>query len=522
MAKLEYSLSSRTHGGTGRNEVMLRFFQGSQFNLRARSQVYVNPDFFEYYVNRIRTYDEGIKIPDRVTSATIKVAEQKHWYLRGSGQIVVDGRRIETDDVKFHRDMIKRLEDMKRYIFEQYETSDKDTITGTWLVDVVEKFNHPNKQQKCVKSFYELVEDYLKKKKMSKESESIYRVFIRSISRYEGFLRATDKRKKKFIFDINLVTKDDIEGYADYLRNEKSLSDEMPALFKKLLTQYPACLKKGRNIIEERGENTVIKMMSRLKALFNYFNEEGLTKNRPFENIKIGTPKVGTPYYISIEERNQIMNTDLDAAWDKLSDEERKNIRMPLETIKAQRDIFIFQCFIGCRVGDLTRLTENHINKDTLIFTPHKTKDSTREAVRVPLLSQAINLINQYRGIDSKGRLFPFISDPEYNRAIKLIFKMAGVTRCVEIRNSLTGEIELHPINEVASSHIARRTFVGNIYLGVHDPNIIGKMSGHVEGSRAFKRYRNIEDSTLYEAITPYYDTQSQNDKNNPQKKDGQ
>ena len=285
MAKLEYSLSARTQDGTGRNEVLLRFFQGNQFNLRAKSEIYVNPDFFEYYVNRSRTYEEGIRIPDRVISATVKVAEQKHWYLRGSGLIVVDGRRLETEDVKHHRDMMKRLEDMKHYIFEQYESADKDSITGTWLRDAVEKFNHPNKLQRCGKSFYELVEEYIEKKNMSKESESIFRVFIRSISRYESYIRATDKRRKKFVFDINLVTKDDIEGYADYLRNENSLSKQMPTLFKKLLTEYPACLKKGRNIIEERGENTIIKMMSRLKALFNYFFEKGLTKNRPFEYI---------------------------------------------------------------------------------------------------------------------------------------------------------------------------------------------------------------------------------------------
>jgi hypothetical protein len=48
---------------------------------------------------------------------------------------------------------------------------------------------------------------------------------------------------------------------------------------------------------------------------------------------------------------------------------------------------------------------------------------------------------------------------------------------------------------------LARRTFVGNAYFKVHDPNLIGKMSGHVEGSKAFKRYRRIEDSTLKEVI---------------------
>ena len=58
----------------------------------------------------------------------------------------------------------------------------------------------------------------------------------------------------------------------------------------------------------------------------------------------------------------------------------------------------------------------------------------------------------------------------------------------------LTGEMEIRPINEIASSHLARRTFVGNAYKQVADPNVVGKMSGHVEGSRAFRLYRSIDD----------------------------
>ena len=68
-------------------------------------------------------------------------------------------------------------------------------------------------------------------------------------------------------------------------------------------------------------------------------------------------------------------------------------------------------------------------------------------------------------------------------------------------RNPKTGENEVRPINEVATSHLARRTFIGGLYFRVSDPNLIGKMSGHVEGSKAFKRYRNIEDETLQDII---------------------
>ena len=78
---------------------------------------------------------------------------------------------------------------------------------------------------------------------------------------------------------------------------------------------------------------------------------------------------------------------------------------------------------------------------------------------------------------------------------------MCGICRAVTIINPKTGEPENVPINEVASSHLARRTFVGNLYKQVKDPNLIGKLSGHSEGSRAFARYRDIDEEMKQELI---------------------
>jgi integrase len=148
------------------------------------------------------------------------------------------------------------------------------------------------------------------------------------------------------------------------------------------------------------------------------------------------------------------------------------------------------------------RLAADNITDGILTYTPHKTKDEDNSLqARVPLHPKALSLIKKYEGADTQGRLFPYISPQKYNEAIKEIFTKVGITRNVEIRNAVTGESETRPINEIASSHLARRTFVGNAYFKVSDPNIIGKMSGHVEGSKAFARYRNIEDSTLIDVI---------------------
>ena len=90
----------------------------------------------------------------------------------------------------------------------------------------------------------------------------------------------------------------------------------------------------------------------------------------------------------------------------------------------------------------------------------------------------------------------------KYNVAIKKIFKECGITRSVSVRNPTTGDIETRPINEIASSHLARRTFIGAAYKMVTDPNLVGKMSGHVEGSKAFIRYRNIDDDMLKDVMS--------------------
>jgi hypothetical protein len=91
--------------------------------------------------------------------------------------------------------------------------------------------------------------------------------------------------------------------------------------------------------------------------------------------------------------------------------------------------------------------------------------------------------------------LVPLISEQHYNKAIKDMLRIAGIDRVVTVLNPTTRMEEKHPIWEVASSHMARRNFIGNLYAEVKDPDLISSMTGHVEGSKAFARYRTIDDS---------------------------
>ena len=120
--------------------------------------------------------------------------------------------------------------------------------------------------------------------------------------------------------------------------------------------------------------------------------------------------------------------------------------------------------------------------------------------VRVPLNAIAREILAKYADYAGPS-LFPLMAEQQYNKAIKRIFKAAGLKQLVTVINPTTREEEKRVLYEIASSHLARRAFVGNLYKQVKDPNLVGALSGHKEGSRAFARYRDIDEEMKNELV---------------------
>lgn len=150
--------------------------------------------------------------------------------------------------------------------------------------------------------------------------------------------------------------------------------------------------------LQDRGENTIVKLKKKFKAFMQWLYETERTTNRPFDGIKIGVEKYGTPIYITKEERNLVAETDIPAMFEKLDDEDKKACsKLPLRTLETQRDIFVFQCLVGCRVGDLTRLTSQNITQGILEYVPSKTADEDAPVKpRIPLNPCALKLVKKY------------------------------------------------------------------------------------------------------------------------------
>jgi integrase len=291
------------------------------------------------------------------------------------------------------------------------------------------------------------------------------------LQRYE--LYASKNTKQPLKLDLDSITPDTLRDIEKFLRDEHIIFKTMPEIYKAVPeSRTPS----------PRGQNTINGILTKIRTFILWSINEGKTTNNPFKKFSIGDSVYGTPYYITIEERNQLYKRDL-SLWPQL---------------EAQRDIFVFQCLIGCRVGDLFKLTSSNLktdNDDNLFieYIPRKTKDDKPVTVRVPLNTTAKEILSRYQK-NGGDRLLPFISEQKYNIAIKESFTLAKLSRLVTVLNPTTGEPENQPLNKIASSHLARRCFVGNLYTQVKDPNLIGELSGHVPGSKSFLRYKSSTD----------------------------
>ncbi len=443
MATIVLSLSAKTDKATSQHEVLIRFFHG-RINQRAKTNVFVHPDYWS-------GKDQSIEIPN--------------WRL------LTDERKQLQTELQQKSDRLNQIVSLVQSSFQALNKSD---VAKDWLKSLIDGFNFPEAtatdEAQPQHSFFDEFNTYIDTHKFSDHRRRQNRVIWRTLKRFEMY------RGLSFTFDN--ITADTLRDFGKFLTDEHALVKQ----------------KKYQKVLEEitesrtpkpRGQNTINDFMLRLRSFYIWANDNDMTHNNPFKHFKINECVYGTPYYITIDERNQLYKFDF-------SDNPE---------LAIQRDIFVFQCLIGCRVSDLWAMTKSNLIDGAIEYIPRKTKEGRAITVRVPLNTIANEIIERYK--DYQGaKLFPFTTQQQYNRDIKTMFKLSGLTRIVTVINPTTREEEQRPICDIASSHLARRCFVGNLYKKVKDPNLIGKLSGHKEGSRAFSRYREIDEETSKELVT--------------------
>ena len=419
-------------------------------------------------------------------------------------------RMKETADVKAEYTLAERqkfasdvenAKQMIQTIYEDLPEQQKQDMDSEKFSTLIDQRLHPEKYGETDDHkndlFYQF-DRYLKFKNYPESHLRPFEVVVRLLHRYEAVQRI---KRGSFNLTLDSLDEDVILDIQNFIRDEYKYVDNKK--YQSVYDLYPEERKP-----QLRGRNTVIKYMKRIRTFVKWCITEELLGKDPFGKVQLGTPTYGTPIYITIEERNQIADTDLKAAWSKLSADDKKQITMhnsahTITRLEEQRDIFVFQCLVGCRVGDLVNLTPKNVVDGAIEYIARKTSDNRPITIRVPLNERAQTILARYwDGARTTGMLLPFTSPQKYDDDIKTIFTLCGITRNVVTLDQKTGKEVTRPINEIASSHMARRTFVGNLYKRTgYNKDLVSSMSGHAPNSKAFNRYFKIDEESKDEAI---------------------
>lgn len=259
-----------------------------------------------------------------------------------------------------------------------------------------------------------------------------------------------------------------------------------PEAVAKLMEYYrtmPRILKSGEIKQVERGNNTLRSKERLISAICTWAVHKKLMPSSPFGAeadglYAIGSEVYGDIVYLTREERDAIYA-----------------YQFPSQLLNIVRDIFIFQCHVGCRVSDLLTFTADNITRDGFLqYIPIKTRKDTHNVVRVPLSDIAKEILERYSGQQPDGRILPFLNESDYNARIHDMARIAGLKRKVIILNSRTNEQETKELWQVTTSHVARKTFSMAIFRTTRSEMVSASFTGHSNNTRSFKRYAKVDD----------------------------
>lgn len=230
--------------------------------------------------------------------------------------------------------------------------------------------------------------------------------------------------------------------------------------------------------------STVVHDLKLLQAFFAELENSGEIDRSPFKRISLKKRRVimhvmyDDPVFLRAEEFRQVLQT-----------------KAPTD-LQWAKDIFVLNCCIGCRIGDLLRLTPDKVSVSDdgipyVHYIPSKTvgKQTTNKEVVTPLIKPALEIIHRtnLKLIDGVNLNY---AKQRYNKALRNLLEYCGINRLVSLFDPETGDNISKPLYEVATSKLARKTHIdmlNKVQINYYAAGL------HSAGSDAVFRYTSLE-----------------------------
>lgn len=260
---------------------------------------------------------------------------------------------------------------------------------------------------------------------------------------------------------------------------------------------------KKNNNVQSKGlsNNYINKLFSNIKIFLSWCRENRIiTEVKKFKSEK--TIRNDVLVYLNTDEVTKMYeykDFDYPIVYDNveiIKDYDKNSNVLYRNNLELVKDIFTFQCSVGCRWGDIHNMTVGmfKIEKGFFVWTMAKTKAN----VMVPENSISVGVFAKYsKGKSLKDKLFPKYSQQNFNQHLKQIGKQLSFNRLIKKEILVGGDIREETktdkyLWELLSSHCGRRSFIKNLIdMGTMDNWSIMKLSGHKTIS-AFQNYVSV------------------------------
>lgn len=230
------------------------------------------------------------------------------------------------------------------------------------------------------------------------------------------------------------------------------------------------------------AHNTVVKYLKLLKGFSKYCFDYGYSESIRFNQIK-ATEHSTSVFVLSADEIDKIASLEIES-----------------QSLNEVRDVFLMLAYTGQRYSDIIGLRWQDIVKEGnftywKVF-QKKTKDSL--ATRVPLLPEALELVNKRKLGHENERVFNVISNQKMNSNLKKVARQANIKgKFTIVRKQGNKTIKIVKDRaECVTSHIGRKSFITNALIKGMSPDMIRRISGH-SNYDAMIPYINIADENV-------------------------
>lgn len=256
-----------------------------------------------------------------------------------------------------------------------------------------------------------------------------------------------------------------------------SIDQSFEESFKMWLLNYP---KKFANSRRETGmiDETLNKYIGCLKHFMKWSHLKGLHTNTKYADFKTSKIPSYDKVVLTVGEIEALKKIDLSEHQDQI------------------RDLFLFMYCTAQRWSDAISFNKYDLKGDVW----HLKQKKTGTKVEVPLNGFAEGAL---RILEKYDYMLPKISDPYFNRQIKIICKKTGITSVERFSRSIMGMDHYFEQEkwELVSAHTARHSAITALLNNYKVPaTIVRRISGH-RNLKTLLKYENATTEDLRRAL---------------------